>query len=146
MYKKKKIEKDEKDQGPRLVMNSGHSFGHALEAASNFRSPHGIAVSLGMDIANYLAIKLNYGTTSDYKRMHSILMQNSNEYWYEKLDREKFSKALLADKKNKPGYYVFILTNKKSVPTALKVQMNKDIDKWVFEYIEKIRKNELIKK
>jgi 3-dehydroquinate synthase len=146
MYKKKKIEKDEKDQGPRLVMNYGHSFGHALEAASDFRIPHGIAVSMGMDIANFIAIKLNYGTTSDYNRMHPILMKNSSEYWHEKINQEKFSKALLADKKNKPGSYVFILTNKKCVPTAIKVPMNKNIDKWVFEYIEKIRKNELIKK
>lgn len=146
IYKKKKIEKDEKDQGPRLVMNYGHSFGHALEAASNFRIPHGIAVSMGMDIANHIAIKLDYGTTRDYKRMHPILLKNSVEYWYEKIDREKFSKALLADKKNKPGYYVFILANKKSVPTAFKVAMKKDIDKWVFEYIEKIKNNELIKK
>ena len=39
-------------------MNYGHSFGHAIESATNYSIPHGIAVTIGMDIANYVASKL----------------------------------------------------------------------------------------
>lgn len=42
------IEIDEFDRGERLLLNFGHTFGHAIEAASDFRIAHGIAVGLGM--------------------------------------------------------------------------------------------------
>ena len=145
-FKRKKIEIDEKDQGPRLVMNYGHSFGHALEAASNFQIPHGIAVSMGMDIANHISVKLSFGTKNDYDRMHPILMKNSNEFWNKSIDRSKFSKALLADKKNTLDSYIFILIDKLGVPSVKKVSMDVDIDKLVFDYIEDIRANEFNKK
>src|SRR5581483_3202456 len=55
--KKRIIEIDEFDRGPRNVMNYGHSFGHAIESATDFAVPHGIAVTLGMDLANYTAVR-----------------------------------------------------------------------------------------
>lgn len=145
-FKRKKIEIDEKDQGPRLVMNYGHSFGHALEAASNFEIPHGIAVSMGMDIANYVSVKIDFGKKDDFDRMHPILMKNSYEFWNKSIEKSKFSKALLADKKNTLDSYVFILTDKFGVPSVKKVSMDVDIDKLVFDYIEDVRANEFNKK
>ena len=50
------IERDEHDQGPRLLLNFGHCFGHALEAASRFRIPHGQAVVAGMAMANQVSL------------------------------------------------------------------------------------------
>jgi 3-dehydroquinate synthase len=46
--KKKFIEEDEFDNGIRLLLNFGHTFGHAIEGASNYRISHGVAVGLGM--------------------------------------------------------------------------------------------------
>lgn len=45
------IEIDEFDQKERLLLNFGHTFGHAIEAGTNFQVSHGIAVGLGMLIA-----------------------------------------------------------------------------------------------
>lgn len=42
------VETDEFDRGERLLLNFGHTFGHAIEAASGFAIGHGIAVGLGM--------------------------------------------------------------------------------------------------
>lgn len=42
------IENDEFDTGVRQLLNFGHTFGHALEAACNFAIPHGIAIGIGM--------------------------------------------------------------------------------------------------
>ena len=50
------IERDEHDGGPRLLLNFGHCFGHALEAASAFRIPHGQAVVAGMALANRVSV------------------------------------------------------------------------------------------
>ena len=45
------IEVDEFDQKERLLLNFGHTFGHAIESASNFDISHGIGVGIGMIIA-----------------------------------------------------------------------------------------------
>ncbi|MDH7639927.1 3-dehydroquinate synthase [Sphingomonas oryzagri] len=42
------IEIDEFDRAERLLLNFGHTFGHAIEAASDFAVSHGLAVGLGM--------------------------------------------------------------------------------------------------
>ena len=57
--KKKFIEEDEFDQDARLLLNFGHTFAHAIEAASNFSITHGVAVGVGMLIAIDLSTKLN---------------------------------------------------------------------------------------
>lgn len=46
--KKRFIEQDEFDNGVRLLLNFGHTFGHAIEGASEYRISHGVAVGLGM--------------------------------------------------------------------------------------------------
>ena len=45
------IEIDEFDQKERLLLNFGHTFGHAIEASTNFEVHHGIGVGVGMLIA-----------------------------------------------------------------------------------------------
>jgi 3-dehydroquinate synthase len=49
------IEEDEFDRGRRNLLNYGHCFGHALEAATAFAVPHGQAVVLGMLLAEVVA-------------------------------------------------------------------------------------------
>jgi 3-dehydroquinate synthase len=49
------ISEDEFDTGKRNMLNFGHCFGHAIEAASDFTIPHGQAVVLGVLLANMIA-------------------------------------------------------------------------------------------
>lgn len=49
------IEVDEFDQKERLLLNFGHTFGHALEAGTEFRITHGVAVGIGMVVAEEYA-------------------------------------------------------------------------------------------
>lgn len=51
LAKKWFIEIDEYDRKERLLLNFGHTFGHAIEGASRFRIGHGIAVALGIQCA-----------------------------------------------------------------------------------------------
>ncbi len=48
LAKKHFIEIDEFDKKERLLLNFGHTFGHAIEGASHYAIPHGIAVGLGI--------------------------------------------------------------------------------------------------
>jgi 3-dehydroquinate synthase len=42
------VSEDEREGGLRQVLNFGHTLGHAIEAASHYRLPHGNAVAIGM--------------------------------------------------------------------------------------------------
>ncbi len=53
--KKAYIEEDEFDQGRRNLLNFGHDFGHAIEAATNYNLSHGLAVVAGIILANHVA-------------------------------------------------------------------------------------------
>ena len=66
LIKKTIIEEDEFDTGKRNLLNFGHCVGHALENASDFAIPHGLAVLVGMGVAGYISSELgiasqNYG-------------------------------------------------------------------------------------
>jgi 3-dehydroquinate synthase len=100
LMKKKLIEIDEFDIGPRNVMNYGHSFGHAIETATNYAIPHGIAVTMGMDIANYVASKLGVSRSKHFERMHSVLGKNCKPYRKVSIDVNSLMSALAKDKKN----------------------------------------------
>ena len=100
VMKKKLIEIDEFDIGPRNVMNYGHSFGHAIETATGYAIPHGIAVTIGMDIANYVASKLGVSRNQHFERMHSLLDKNCKSYRKVRIDVRSLILALAKDKKN----------------------------------------------
>ena len=52
------IEADEFDRGRRLLLNYGHTFGHAFESVTHYAIPHGIAVVLGMLAATHVSARL----------------------------------------------------------------------------------------
>lgn len=55
------VSQDEKESGLRMVLNFGHTFGHALEKLTRYRGyTHGEAVAIGMVIAARLSRKLGY--------------------------------------------------------------------------------------
>ena len=47
-WKQKIVDADFKEGGRRKLLNLGHTFGHAIEAASDFRLSHGECVAVGM--------------------------------------------------------------------------------------------------
>jgi 3-dehydroquinate synthase len=53
------VAKDERDKGPRAILNYGHTAGHALEAATGFRVTHGRAVAFGMRVAARIALAMD---------------------------------------------------------------------------------------
>lgn len=57
--KKAIIEEDEFESDLRRILNYGHTFGHALEAYTDNRIPHGEGVIWGIDVVNYLAYREN---------------------------------------------------------------------------------------
>lgn len=94
------IEEDEFDRGIRNIFNYGHSFGHAIEAATQYAVPHGIAVTMGMEIANAVATSRGLLPVTHYERMHSTLRRNYREYESTPIAVDAVIAALTRDKKN----------------------------------------------
>ncbi len=52
------VQKDEKESGPRKILNFGHTIGHAIESLSDYRLAHGEAVAIGMMAESKIAEKI----------------------------------------------------------------------------------------
>jgi 3-dehydroquinate synthase len=97
------IEIDEFDRAERQLLNFGHTFGHALEAATDFKIPHGIGVAVGMVAANNhpKAVKseavenlISYCNRILDSHRESLAVANAAADW------NKFERAMRGDKKN----------------------------------------------
>jgi 3-dehydroquinate synthase len=67
------VEADPLENGERAHLNFGHTFGHAIEKASNHAYSHGQAVALGMVAATWLAVDLQMLDTSSGKRIIALI-------------------------------------------------------------------------
>lgn len=108
--KKELIEKDEFDQNERLVLNYGHSFGHALESATQYEIPHGIAITLGVDMANFFSWQFGFIQEKDFFRGHRLLKKNYRGFENKKIPMESFFASLKKDKKNIGADLSLVLT------------------------------------
>lgn len=109
LFKKELVELDEFDKGPRNVMNYGHSYGHAIESATHFGIPHGVAVTLGMDMANYQSYKMNRISASQFDRWHGGLLKNYKDFSRVSIEIKAFLSAIKKDKKNTGADLALIL-------------------------------------
>lgn len=67
------VEADEHEKGQRALLNLGHTFGHALEAAAGYdgRLLHGEAVSIGIMMAFELSLKMGLCSQEDPSRVEA---------------------------------------------------------------------------
>ncbi len=70
--KRSYFEQDEFDRGVRHLLNYGHCFGHALEAATHFGVAHGEAVIVGMGFANLISRKRGLMPAEVFNEFESI--------------------------------------------------------------------------
>ena len=111
---------DERETGQRALLNLGHTFGHALEAATGFsdRLFHGEGVAIGMTLAAQFSAKLGMIGEADAARVERHLveaglptrLQDIAGFSQEGLADADALMALMAqDKKVKRGKLTFIL-------------------------------------
>jgi 3-dehydroquinate synthase len=91
---------DEFDRRERNVLNFGHTFGHAIEAATDFAVPHGIGVTMGMDVALEIAAGIGRIGNDLVDRMRPVLRRNAGEFLKVPVPLERYFTALARDKKN----------------------------------------------
>ncbi len=111
--KAKTVAQDELDQkGIRIVLNFGHTFGHAIEAASDFNISHGEAVSIGMVCACRLSVKLGLLKNDTALRVEQLLKNIGLPVRIKNAKPTRILSSLSCDKKFSKGANRFVLLEK----------------------------------
>jgi 3-dehydroquinate synthase len=100
------VNRDEREQGERRLLNFGHTFGHALERATGV--PHGEAVSAGMVLAAAISEQKGYLAGGDRKRIEKLLSDLGLPLQLP-CPKEKLLEALRKDKKREGERIHFVL-------------------------------------
>jgi 3-dehydroquinate synthase len=138
-YKKDLIEQDEFDRGIRNVMNLGHSFGHAIESATDFAIPHGVAVTIGLDMANHHAVRLGRMDARHFHRMHPTLRRNFRDFERTEIPMPKFLAAIGKDKKNTDTKLGLILPDAEAIPRRVECANDAAFQSGCDEYFARVR-------
>lgn len=103
---------DELDRkGKRIILNYGHTIGHAIEAASSYskRYNHGEAIAIGMCVAADIAFRLNLLKRDDAERIERLIKQCGLPTKIKGLRLNKIYEAHLHDKKFAQNKNRFVL-------------------------------------
>lgn len=134
------IEQDEFDRGIRNVFNYGHTTGHAIEAATYFGIPHGIAVAMGMDLANHIARRFGLTPDAVFAAMHPVLRRNYAGYESLAVPLDAFFAAASKDKKNASGGEVaFILPDAQARIVKHPLPVDAALRRVVAEFFDEVR-------
>lgn len=112
------VESDERESGRRALLNFGHTFGHALEAAAGYGHVllHGEAVAIGMVMALNLSKHMGLCPPEDVERVENHLSSIGLPIRAALVDGlsanvDQLLEIMQRDKKNVAGKMVFILAN-----------------------------------
>mgnify|MGYP001772516972 CR=1 FL=1 len=102
------VKEDEREtKGIRIVLNFGHTIGHAIEAGSNFKVPHGYAISVGMVCEAKIAEEMGYAEEGVVEDTTWILshyeLPLTVDDLKEEIDVKKAIEAIEKDKKVRGG-------------------------------------------
>jgi len=122
--KKKYIELDEFDNNIRNILNYGHTFGHAIESASNYRVPHGIAVAMGIDISNFFSYNYNLMDNKERINIQKTLYKIFYKIDFKSIRIDKVFNAIKNDKKATKDYINLIICIKLGKVIIKKVKID----------------------
>jgi len=101
---------DEREQGPRALLNLGHTFGHAIETGAGYGEYlHGEAVAIGTVLAAGLSQRLGWLSAADVQRVRALLEALGLPVVAPKLGVERTLELMRLDKKVLKGQLRLVL-------------------------------------
>lgn len=99
--KRKIVEEDEKDLGERMILNFGHTLGHAIETYYNFTGySHGEAVAIGMYNITLISEEKGLTEKGTAEKIKEILITHGLPYEVDLDDNKAVIETISLDKKN----------------------------------------------
>ncbi|MDX2277527.1 MAG: 3-dehydroquinate synthase [Hyphomonadaceae bacterium] len=106
------VARDEHETGERMLLNLGHTFGHAIETVAGYGAlTHGEAVTHGMRVAVALSERRGKLDAASAQRAQALLARFPSPAW-PKLEPDALVQALWRDKKVAAGKVKFILLDR----------------------------------
>jgi 3-dehydroquinate synthase len=104
------VARDEREQGDRALLNLGHTFGHAIESATNYATwLHGEAVGAGMLLAADMSQRLGWVSSADVARVEKVLQQFELRTDVRELTAATLAEKMKIDKKVAAGRIRLVL-------------------------------------
>jgi 3-dehydroquinate synthase len=104
------VSKDEHESGLREILNFGHTFAHALESVTGYRTYlHGEAVGWGMIAAARLAVEKGMLSPRDEERVAKVIARVGPLPAWPSIPAAQLIAAMQADKKTRAGRLRFVL-------------------------------------
>ena len=103
------VAKDERDLGLRSILNYGHTIGHAIESAADFRIGHGEAIAIGMLAAARISNRLGILDQNELVRLRNLIQRASLAIETPSLELGRIIQAVRHDKKILGGRIRFVL-------------------------------------
>lgn len=102
---------DERDEkGIRIILNFGHTIGHAIESATNYKAyKHGEAIAIGMITAGGIAKKLKLFSDSGFKRLKDLIKRVGLPTKIKNCSLKNIINSMRRDKKFVSGVNRFVL-------------------------------------
>lgn len=98
------VEKDERDTGERMILNFGHTIGHAIESYFNYEKfTHGEAVAIGMYIITKNSELIGITRSGTSEKIKNILCKYNLPFKIKLDDMSKILETIKLDKKNIGG-------------------------------------------
>ncbi len=99
--------------GVRAILNYGHTVGHAIEAAHQYRKiHHGEAVSIGMEAAAHISWTMGFVKSDVVEKQRNLLHAFQLPTRTTRVSWKKVLKAITFDKKAQDGRPKFVLPDK----------------------------------
>lgn len=112
LIKKQIVEKDPTEKGDRALLNFGHTIGHAIEKALDFKLYHGECVALGCVAAAYISYKRNLLSIEEYYEIRDMFVPFNLPISIDNISPVEIVNLTKADKKMEAGKIKFILLKK----------------------------------
>jgi 3-dehydroquinate synthase len=104
------VSKDEREAGPRMLLNLGHTLAHAVEALTGYRDVlHGEAVAMGMVYAARRSEQLGLAPGGTAERIDGLLRRFALPTELPGFPREAYLAALRVDKKKRDGRIRYVV-------------------------------------
>jgi 3-dehydroquinate synthase len=102
---------DERETGARAVLNFGHTFGHAIEAATGYDGSwlHGEAVAAGMVLAATLSVRAAGLPTTESARLREVIRRAGLPVRAPAMEPGRYLTLMARDKKVEAGVIRFVL-------------------------------------
>lgn len=130
------VTRDEHEANERMVVNWGHTIGHAIESLSNYKFGHGYCVGYGILVESKIAELMGVLSTEDFEKvckvMHGFgITKKAFKDILKKFSTQAIIKQTLIDKKARSGKVKYVILEKIGSVKITKEKFGHEVDKTI---------------